>query len=440
MDLFTASLESVSEGDLSSFLGLGLPVEQRPSEGQRLDFKKEIPADLARHVAAFANTYGGIFLIGVGPARVAGREEKNIPGSLIGIPATEAKLRVTHMIRDSVYPVPVFQVSQCLLKRDPSRTVVIIRVAAGDHPPYMYLKKREIPIRRGDGSDNASPFDLESLLARRTSDAAEKRAARVHDILIRQRYPDQLQQYPSPEPSRARNYQTISIIPWDFSPVNLDRNLERRIEKRIQDTYVRDLTADLAAVSLQKSVAARWVEFERADFAKLVHRKWRMNHDGVIQFSSAIPYNGPELIGNLFLDFFSTLKLGELILSEFEVFGNVDFRSEISCIDSEVAMKLPVAHAGAPLGDPDVMSGVRVRTPKPVQGRNSWTYHATALFGQLGQPVELAALVFSEHLRQVWQCEFDFDQLQLQLNLFWKNEFVRNLPVEIGAAQEAKPL
>jgi predicted HTH transcriptional regulator len=50
-------------------------LEQRLPEGSRLDYKGELPANIEKHLAAFANTQGGLLLIGVDQDAAAGAPE-----------------------------------------------------------------------------------------------------------------------------------------------------------------------------------------------------------------------------------------------------------------------------------------------------------------------------------------------------------------------------
>ena len=66
--MFVGNLADKSYGDLIAFL------EQDLAEGVRLDDKSAFPGNLAKTLAAMANTDGGLILIGVG-------EDDNRPGA-----------------------------------------------------------------------------------------------------------------------------------------------------------------------------------------------------------------------------------------------------------------------------------------------------------------------------------------------------------------------
>jgi predicted HTH transcriptional regulator len=82
ISLFTDPLDRVTVNDVQAFLDLDI------EEGQRLDYKafdstnrSGIPETVYRAACAFANTYGGLIIIGV-----AVDEKTNRPAKREGIP------------------------------------------------------------------------------------------------------------------------------------------------------------------------------------------------------------------------------------------------------------------------------------------------------------------------------------------------------------------
>ncbi len=104
MDLFTVDLERTSIADLEDFLGLKDPIEMRPPEGLRIDYKLKEPDDFPETVAAFANSYGGLMFIGV----ESKRQKHNLPISLPGVAfiGGDVRARITGKILSQVHPRP----------------------------------------------------------------------------------------------------------------------------------------------------------------------------------------------------------------------------------------------------------------------------------------------------------------------------------------------
>src|SRR6266404_1126577 len=79
-NLFTDDLDRLTLAVVGDFLGLDGPIESRQREGYRIDFKGVEPSgDLNRNgickaAAAFANTYGGLIVVGVTAAEGIARD------------------------------------------------------------------------------------------------------------------------------------------------------------------------------------------------------------------------------------------------------------------------------------------------------------------------------------------------------------------------------
>jgi len=65
MRLLTAPITSIQWADVVAFCEMGLP------ESTTLDYKREMPSELERTIAAMANTSGGVILIGVDEDRTS---------------------------------------------------------------------------------------------------------------------------------------------------------------------------------------------------------------------------------------------------------------------------------------------------------------------------------------------------------------------------------
>ena len=105
---YSGDLGSLTRADLEGFLALTAPDEQRPTEGTTLDFKLKLPDDVGVLVAAMANTYGGLIIVGV----ESDKHRRNIPTGLPGqvFTVSDIKAHVTNKILSTVRPRPVFDI------------------------------------------------------------------------------------------------------------------------------------------------------------------------------------------------------------------------------------------------------------------------------------------------------------------------------------------
>jgi predicted HTH transcriptional regulator len=76
--LFVADLENLTIEQVADFCGMKALPDNRVKEGPRVDYKKEFPSDLGKDIASFANTSGGLVLIGI-------EEDQGVPIRIDGI-------------------------------------------------------------------------------------------------------------------------------------------------------------------------------------------------------------------------------------------------------------------------------------------------------------------------------------------------------------------
>ncbi len=132
-------------------------------EGKELEFKRGLPVDakLARTLCAFANTRGGLLLIGVGDR-----------GELVGAPRPrETMARVRAVAAERVEPALTVQVGAVLLG---GRRIVWCSVAIAPLRPHVRLDEageREFVVRVGASNRRASGATLSSIRAQRAAGA-----------------------------------------------------------------------------------------------------------------------------------------------------------------------------------------------------------------------------------------------------------------------------
>jgi hypothetical protein len=137
MSLFTEPINDITYEDVVSF------CEQGIGEGVNLDYKKDFPQELERTISAFANTFGGLIIIGV-------EEEDSKPKPpFVGIKYKERlEERVWNIILDNIYP-PLFpEIRVCPPNSD--HTFVIIRIPESNETPHAIYNNTDVYIRTGN--------------------------------------------------------------------------------------------------------------------------------------------------------------------------------------------------------------------------------------------------------------------------------------------------
>ncbi len=152
MSLWSKPIEEVTYEDLEAFCIEGV------QENIRLDYKETWPKKLSKSIAAFANTLGGLILIGVkeplpagGSAKIAGVEK---PAS-----ATE---KVTQA-GQALYPSVAAEVTRPLMLPDGVHAAYVIRVYQSGLAPHADITRNRVFVRTGDTTQPEDLADIDRI-------------------------------------------------------------------------------------------------------------------------------------------------------------------------------------------------------------------------------------------------------------------------------------
>jgi hypothetical protein len=175
--IFTKALSALVYEDLKGFLAT------REPEGLRVEYKSDFPPkneDLAKSIAAMANSDGGILMIGVPTDR------ENRPKDPTGI-MSEGNIpdRIANICAAKIRPVIAPDVRIFDLQGSPGKCLALLRVPASQLAPHYlpdYAGHPLIPIRIDGRITQADVPTVDALLQRRRGEtAAAKRKAGRRD-------------------------------------------------------------------------------------------------------------------------------------------------------------------------------------------------------------------------------------------------------------------
>jgi len=150
---FIKPLEELEYSDIEAFCKRGV------AENIYLDYKQEIKADkLSQSIASFANTKGGILLIGVSEDKTT-----KLPDKWDGIDDSGTLSETLNQIIANVTPIPTCRF-QIVPHKTKGKAFVIIMTEEGASAPYFTVHKPVVYVRTGDVSTPIAPSDRASLL------------------------------------------------------------------------------------------------------------------------------------------------------------------------------------------------------------------------------------------------------------------------------------
>lgn len=174
MSLWHKSVSDITFADVDAFCQTMQP------EGMRLDYKVERPTDLSKLIAAFANTLGGLIVLGIEADKTTNQPvwppQKGMPTK----PGIEEA--ITAIARDAIYP-PVRVAVSPIIENTllPGHSLAVVRVDESREAPHAVDDGRKIYERTGSGNKPyyfARLDRIEHLISRRRRIEDEREAIR----------------------------------------------------------------------------------------------------------------------------------------------------------------------------------------------------------------------------------------------------------------------
>jgi hypothetical protein len=205
-------------------------------EGYRLDFKASWEPAMTRHVAALANTLGGLIIIGV-------TNDKGATGAITGVTTRhELTTQIASSIATTISPRPRFTIIEHPLPLDKTKHLALIRVEADKLLHLLLTGNNPVYVRNEDQSIPADARTLRMLVDRErqaiSAPAAERPWGHWEHLLWIFR-PTESTVYQGPASysqtgTRSQSGQRVMIAPIDPLPSRLDHAAEKLIWDMIQ--------------------------------------------------------------------------------------------------------------------------------------------------------------------------------------------------------------
>jgi len=179
MDLWRADLARLTYADIEAFIAQSFP------ESIRLDYKagfgddggsksrEAANKDIAKDLSAFANTQGGLLVIGVEEAP----KRRGYPGAIVGRPKkpgedTRQRIEAVALSSAHVYPPLAPRIGVVDLPHDPTREVVAIQIDESPDAPHWIDRRQGFYVRREGQNDPVPGTDEDYEWLRRKRERA----------------------------------------------------------------------------------------------------------------------------------------------------------------------------------------------------------------------------------------------------------------------------
>jgi hypothetical protein len=413
MDLFYADLDSISFAGVEDFLAINAPIEQRPPEGLRIDYKLMEPNDLSDTVAAFANTYGGLIFIGVDSRRT----QHNFPISLPGynFVGGDVKARIAGKILSQVTPRPEFNVGVAPHPTQSGSAVAVVRVAPGVWPPYEFNASNtvRIPVRIADTTRQATLREIEQLIQRRASysQTTDERLGAINETkplnpaFVGTDQGNGSQSFP------AQAHQTWIVRPRLPLRLRLDRAFDSAVRSGLTAAF-NEAGNFYPPLMGGDSHTVRWqtrVVNEQLGVVTCV-RYMEFTADGTLRYSEKMDRhtNGEESVSDLFIESLKFLRFAETYYHSRGYFGSL---SVLQRIDSTSDLRV---HANFPDDDGNYRGTNTIaftgQDSGQLRGSNRVVREVESLGS--GENEDLVIDFMLSHLRQLCQASVDTDALR----------------------------
>ena len=146
--MFTKLANEIDFNDIEAFC-------REWGEGVRVEYKSNI-ANVPKIISSFANTQGGIFIIGVETD-----ENSRAKLDIQGIP-NEGGIReqIEQSATDGIYPPIMPEVIICDVPGEKDKVVIVVRVEESQHAPHAIQNSTKVYVRQGS---TTPPYELAEI-------------------------------------------------------------------------------------------------------------------------------------------------------------------------------------------------------------------------------------------------------------------------------------
>jgi len=331
-DLHSISFASIGDQELysaiSDFVGASLPPGDRQQETYVVDFKQEWGEKSLRVVAGFANTFGGVIVIGV--SENAGRADQ-----IIGVDSNkEITTQIASSIASNITPTPDYDIAECAIPAAPSKRLAAIRVRPRNRVHFLLKGDRPVYIRNQDQAIPAPAAELRGLIERERFDAERGQSSVEPFKLLPADFKITRARDAGTPQERMRNrtdsqtFMQVVVQPPKVLNVSLDYGFEEHFKEVVAANFAQFQEAVFGGVATEddsRSRSAYLYKNYRGDLDQ--EARWAVLSSGMIGFAAGIGFTTSRLswsLPDVAANIATTLSLANTVLSAEGYFGEVD--------------------------------------------------------------------------------------------------------------------
>lgn len=278
LDLFAVEFGTINNDQrysaITSF------AQAQPTESNRHDFKSVWTNDAIKDVAAFANTFGGILVIGVE------KNQNDHTARVVGVSSgSELTTGIASAIATNISPTPSYDIMECYQPTDSNKRFCVVRVRS-DARLYLVTKKdisSPVWVRNADQTIRADAAQLRGMIERekQSLDSANLSVQYRRSKLLFDDMPIGIQHvnWPAGTWQRSETFLKAALVPTEMKFVRLDGLEEQRFRALVREynRRVRQTTGpDSSPASDADNRSADFYEY-RWYHKKLDHEaRWRI--------------------------------------------------------------------------------------------------------------------------------------------------------------------
>jgi Putative DNA-binding domain len=287
-DLFADDLSRLDNEAL--FLAIERFAAVQPSEGWRHDYTVQWDDDSGlKNVAGFANTFGGVLLVGVRKGK------KDATCTLVGVESTnELKTGIASSIAANLSPIPSYDIFECSDPSGPTKRFCIVRVRSGTVLHLMTKKGLQpVYVRNEDETIPANAAQLRRLVDRerqfsaQPNWASDRAKALLDNLKVNSGYAniDSDEWFFGPR-QQSPTFLKLALMPTETIALEMDEAHERSLRNFVAATFPR-LAEGLSNASAKEAEAREANLYEYVWYHKRLDREMRWRITGESGIASA---------------------------------------------------------------------------------------------------------------------------------------------------------